>query len=73
MAIEIHDDNDFHEALEELGMQVLETKKADEAYKALRKKKVAKRRESGKDSFCFGLSSALEGVGEGSRQLAALG
>lgn len=73
MAIEIHDDNGFHETLEELAMQVLETKKADEAYTALRMKNAAKRRDSGKDSFCPGLSSALEGVGEGSRQLAAIG
>jgi len=69
IAIEIHDDNDFHETLEELAQQVLETRKAD----ALRKKKGAKRREAEKDSFCSGLSSALEGVDEGSRQLAAIG
>lgn len=73
MAIEVHDDNDFHETLEDLAMQVLETRKADEAYNALRRKKAAKRKDSGEDSFCYGLSSALEGVGEGSRQLAAIG
>lgn len=73
MAIEIHDDNGFHETLEELALQVLETRKADEAYNALRRKKAAKRKDSGEDSFCSGLSSALEGVGEGSRQLAAIG
>lgn len=75
--IEIHDDNDFHETLGKLAMQILETRKetrkADEAYNALRRKKQVKRRDSGNDSFCSGLSSALEGVGEGSRQLAAIG
>lgn len=72
MAIEVHDDNEFHETLEELALQITESRKAASAFNALKKTK-AKKRASKDDTHCIGLSNALEGVGEGSRQLAALG
>lgn len=72
MPIEIHDDNNFHKTLEGLTSQIQKAMKAAKADRVLRKKK-AKKRASGDDTHCPGLSNALEGVGEGSRQLAAIG
>jgi hypothetical protein len=72
MDIEIHDNNSFHKVMEELSQKILESQKAFEAFNLLRRKK-AKERESKDGTHCPGLSSALEGVSEGSRQLAAIG
>ena len=73
--IEIHDDNGFHETLEKLAIQIQKAMEAVKADRVLRGKQTKRRlsKASGDDTNCSGLSSALEGVGEGSRQLAAIG
>ena len=72
MPIEVHANNAFHRTLEVLAEQILEAQKGEVAFNALRRKKVPMK-GSKEGTNCPGLSNALGGVGEGSRQLAALG